>query len=162
MDKAQYLSRPNINGKHIPEKPDINPRGEGVNFTSTQALITIDIQPSIAPIIESVSIANKAITNVLKLIVSLITPDGSGDMTLSSPVGDPSVIGFPAEPLPPYSTLFIIFETIDGKAPYGITLSIIGCYHPEKKATSTSPYSTHSSTRSKARSYSIFLSKRSF
>lgn len=148
MNEPQYLSTPIINGEHTPKRPNINPGGDGVSFSSTQASIAIDIAPSITPIIEYVSIANKEITNVVRLTVAVITPDGPSDITLSSPKGDTTVVGFPTKPLPANSTLFITFETVDGKAPFGITLSIVGCFHPELTTTGASTSLAYSSTQS--------------
>ena len=147
MDKSQQLTTSVINGEHTPKTPNINPGGEGVSFSSTQASIAIDIVSLIPPIIEYVSIANKTITNVVRLIVSVITPDGLSDMTLSSPDGDTTVVGFPTKPLPANSTLFITFETLNGKAPFGITLSVLGCFHPKLTTIGGSTVTTYSSTQ---------------
>jgi hypothetical protein len=140
MNQPQYLSTPVINGEHTPITPNINPGGEGVTFTSDNASIAIDFAPSITPIIEYVSIADQAITNVNQITVTVIASDNSGDITLSSHFGNTVVTGFPTKPLPVSSTLFITFGTSNKKPPYGVTISIIACFYPV--STSTSAYST--------------------
>lgn len=148
MNQPQYLSIPEVNGEHTPATPNINPSGEGVTFTSDNASIAIDFAPSVTPIIEYVSIANQAITNVKRITATVIVSDNSGDITLSSPVDNTVVTGFPTSPLPANSTLFITFETSNKKPPYGVTISVIACFY--LGPTSTSTYST---TKSKLINY---------
>ena len=137
MSQPQYLSKPEINGEHTPAVANINPGGDGVTFTSDNASIAIDFAPSITPIIQYVSIANQAITNVNQITVTVIVSDNSGDITISSPIGNPVVTGFPTSPLPAGSTLFITFGTSNKKPPYGVTLSVIACFYPAPTGTST-------------------------
>lgn len=150
MGKPQYLSEPDINGEHTSIWPDINPGGAGVTFTSATAIIAIDLASSITPIIEYVSIANKTITNVNQLFVTVIASDGSIIQTIDSPVDNTVVTGFPDSPLPLNSTLLIMFETSDHKPPHHVTLSIIACFHPELATTVPSITSGYSTTLSKS------------
>lgn len=130
MGQPLYLSEPEFNGSHRPSIPNINPGGEGVTFTSTVSVIAISIAPSIRPIIEYVSIANPKITNVNRLFVSVIGPDGFSLQSLKSPAGKTVVTGFSSTPLPENTTLLISFQTVGGVAPANITLSVIACFEP--------------------------------
>ena len=137
MGQPQYLSKPEIRGEYTPATANINPGSDGVTFTSDNASIAIDFALSIAPIVESVSIANQAITNVNRVTVTVIVSDNSSHITISSPIGSTVVTGFPTSPLPAGSTLFITFETSNQKPPYGVTLSVVACYYPVPTGTST-------------------------
>ncbi|CAF2802982.1 unnamed protein product [Rotaria sp. Silwood2] len=141
MGQPQYLSTPVINGAHVPSLPNINPGGEGVTFTSETAEIAIELSPSISPIIEYVSIADKTITNVNQISVTIIAFNGSIIQAIHSPIDHTVVTGFPDTPLPAGSTLLIKFQTTDQGPPSSVTLSIIACFHPEiiTRATSTTP-----------------------
>jgi hypothetical protein len=145
MGQPQYLSTPELNGEHTPAKPNINPNGEGVTFNSTTCSISIELAPSITPIIEYLSIANVNITNVNQVYVTILASNGKIIKTINSPIGSTVVTGFPDTALSTKSTLVISFKTSDGKPPYNVTLSIIACFHPELSTTvvSTTPgYST--------------------
>jgi hypothetical protein len=149
MNGTLYLSTPVFNGAYFPSNPNINPGGEGVTFISTNASIAIDLGLSITPIVESVSIANKIITNVNQLHVIIIASNGSVIQTLNSSVGNTVVTGFPITPLPANSTLLITFETLGGNPPHSITLSIIACFHPELTTTGVSTTQVYSTTQSR-------------
>jgi hypothetical protein len=140
MNQPQYLSTPEFNGAHVPTTPNINPGGEGVTFTSKTASIAIEFAPSITPIVEYLSIADKTITNVNQISVTIIGSNGATIEILNSPVGNTVLTGFPDTPLPASSTLFITFQTSDQAPPQNVTLSIIACFHPE--LTTPSGYSS--------------------
>ncbi|CAF4582630.1 unnamed protein product, partial [Rotaria sp. Silwood1] len=141
MGEPQYLLTPEINGVHTPSSPNINPGGEGVTFMSDTAEIAIELSPSITPIVEYVSIADKNITNVYQVSVTIIASNGSVIQAIASPIDNPIVTGFPDTPLPVNSTLLITFQTSDKAPPRSVTLSIIACFHPEliTRATLTTP-----------------------
>jgi hypothetical protein len=138
MRYSKYIPKPEYNGSHTPSKPNIHSEGEGVTFTSKTSLISIEIAPSITPIIEYISVPNKAITNVNRLIVTIVGSDGSNLGTLKSELNSTIVSGFPITPLPENTTLLITFNTKDGTFPRNVTISVLACYHPSVSPTATS------------------------
>ena len=135
MNNPQYIDNVTIIGAVDGTQPsDLNPGQPGVDFTSTDASITISFPSDITPILVSVSVPNTN-TNVVEIIVIITAPDGTVLFNQTSPPGTTSVTGFPVEPLPEGSTLTVIPVTADGSAPQNVTLSVIACYTPSTAAT---------------------------
>ena len=135
MNNPQYINNVTINGAPDNTNPsDLNPGSSGVDFTSTDASITISFPSDITPILVSVSVPNTN-TNVVEIIVVITAPDGTVLFNQTSPPGTNSVTGFPVEPLPEGSTLTVIPVTADGSAPQNVTLSVIACYTPSTATT---------------------------
>lgn len=148
MGNPAYFYTPEFNGVSNPHPANVFPGGVGVTFTSTTNMISIEVKPSNHPIIEYVSIADPTITNVNKITVSILRPDGSNLLTVSSLPGSLNVTGFPNTPLQPGSTIILTFETADGRPAQNVTISILGCFHPEKVTKSTT--STTSAPKSRS------------
>jgi len=135
MNNPQYIDNVIIIGAPENTTPsDLAPGSSGVDFTSTDASITISFPSDVTPIIVNVSVPNTN-TNVVEIIVTITAPDGTVLFNQTSPPGTNSVTGFPVEPLPEGSTLIVIPVTVDGSAPENVTLSVIACYTPSTAAT---------------------------
>jgi len=135
MNNPQYINNVTLNGAVDGTQPsDLNPGQPGVDFTSTDASITISFTSDITPILVSVSVPNTN-TNVVEIIVVITAPNGTVLFNQTSPSGTNSVTGFPIEPLPEGSTLNVTPITSDGSAPQNVTLSVIACYTPSTATT---------------------------
>ena len=135
MNNPQYINNVTLNGAVDGTQPsDLNPGQPGVDFTSTDASITISFTSDITPILVSVSVPNTN-TNVVEIIVVITAPNGTVLFNQTSPSGTNSVTGFPVEPLPEGSTLTVTPITSDGSAPQNVTLSVIACYTPSTATT---------------------------
>ena len=135
MNNPQYINNVTIIGVVDGTEPsDLNPGQPGVDFTSSNASITISFPSDVTPIIVNVSVPNTN-TNVVEIIVTITAPDGTVLFNQTSPPGTNSVTGFPVEPLPEGSVLTVIPVTADGSAPENVTLSVIACYTPSTAAT---------------------------
>jgi len=135
MNNPQYINNVTIIGAVDEAEPsDLNPGQPGVDFTSTDASITISFPSDITPILVSVSVPNTN-TNVVEIIVVITAPNGTVLFNQTSPSGTNSVTGFPVEPLPEGSTLTVTPITSDGSAPQNVTLSVIACYTPSTATT---------------------------
>ena len=135
MNNPQYIDNVIIIGAPENTTPsDLAPGSSGVDFTSTDASITISFPSDVTPIIVNVSVPNTN-TNVVEIIVTITAPDGTVLFNQTSPPGTNSVTGFPVEPLPEGSVLTVIPVTADGSAPENVTLSVIACYTPSTAAT---------------------------
>ena len=135
MNNPQYIDTVTIIGAVDGTEPsDLNPGQPGVDFTSSNASITISFPSDVTPIIVNVSVPNTN-TNVVEIIVIITAPDGTVLFNQTSPSDTNTVTGFPVEPLPEGSTLTVIPVTADGSAPENVTLSVLACYTPSTAIT---------------------------
>ena len=151
MGNRKYLLSPEFNGVHKPFLPTINPHEQGVTFASTTpASVLLYLAPSSTLAIKSLSIANKTITNVDYLNVTIIAENGDIIKILQSPVNSTRITGFPT-PLPVNSALLINFATSNKEPAHNVTLSILGCFYskqPTTIGTSVSTTTVHSTSQS--------------
>ena len=135
MTNPQYID----NATFVGAPPNTNvsqltPGTPGVDFTTTNASVTIPFLPDITPIVVNVSVPNTN-TNIDNITVIITAPNGTVVVNEVSPNGTNTVTNFPVTPLPENSTVTIIFHTSDDKPPENVTVSVIACYTPSTAAT---------------------------
>ena len=136
MTEPQNIRNPVFTGAvGSPTGDDLTPGKEGVDFTPTEpASILVKFAPGVTPIVTQVTVPSTN-TNVIVVIVEIISPDGTTVVKRITSTSGNTVTGFPVEPLPEGSTLKITFETSDGQPPQNVTLSVIACFKPSTAAT---------------------------
>ena len=112
----------------------LTPGTPGVDFTSTNASVTIPFLPGVTPIIVSVSVPNTD-TNVDQITVIVTAPNGTVVVNEVSPTDTNTVTNFPVTPLPENSTVTIIIRTNNNNPPENVTVSVIACYTPSTATT---------------------------
>jgi hypothetical protein len=135
MGYPQHINNVTFTGTTGPTSPsDLSPGAAGVNFTQTNASVTIPFASRITPIVTEISIPNTN-TNVKQITVVITASNGTVIVTDVSPPGTNAVTNFTVTPLPENSTVTITFQTTDNQPPQNVTISIIACYTPSNATT---------------------------
>ena len=142
MGYPRLITNATFTGTTPPTSPaDLSPGAPGVDFTQTNASVTIPFASGITPIVFEISVPNTN-TNVKEITVVITAPNGTVIVNEVSPPGTNTVTNFTVTPLPENSKVTITFQTTDNLPPQNVTISIIACYTPNNATTIVTTGST--------------------
>jgi hemolysin activation/secretion protein len=113
---------------------DVKPGGAGVNFSTTDGAVNIPLPPNEKPIVTEVSVPSND-TNVIKIIVEIIAPNGTVIYRGESADGTTTLNFDNPQQLPENCTIRVTFVTRENEPAKNVTVSYKACFETSNATT---------------------------